>query len=469
MNRPNILIIWTDQQRWDTIGPDSVAITPNLDSLAADGQLYANAFCNSPVCMPSRQSMLSGRYPSTLGVQSNGIEMDPDIECIQHVLSGHGYHTAQLGKLHFRNHASPYRDHRDPHPTYGFDTCIVSDEPGCYDDPYIAWVEAQDPAMVPLCRVDTPPKWTGEPVSVHPRNVQHPYAFEAPEELSHTAFVADLTCDYLTSRAQRAKQGEPFFAVAGIYAPHAPLNPPQRFVDLYDPARMALPVRAPGENFIDPDTGKAITDDEWRVIKQHYYALVSHVDDQVGRIIDRLRELDLYDDTLIVFTSDHGENLGDHGLIQKTHWYDSSTHVPLIVKPPAFAENTDAPGTTREDIVELVDVVPTITDYCGIPTPAFFQGQSLRRRKNGGAPPRESALIEIGSPGGDGYKAIRAERYLYSRHRDGVERLYDLRSDPDQLAPLEPKPDELLAEARDELLSRILRAESAFPRKTADY
>ena len=140
MRRPNVLILYTDQQRWDTIGYGGDAHylgnphihTPNLNRLAAEGVLFANAYCNNPVCMPSRQSMLSGRYPSTLGCTTNGIEMPEDVWTLPRILQSYGYQTANVGKLHFKNHAN--RDHREPHPRYGFDTLILSDEPGCYDD-----------------------------------------------------------------------------------------------------------------------------------------------------------------------------------------------------------------------------------------------------------------------------------------------------------------------------------------------
>jgi len=488
MHRPNVLLIWTDQQRWDTIaaGGHPLVSTPNLDQLAAAGTLFQNAYVNCPVCMPSRQSVLSGRYPGALGVRCNGIEMPAGLDCIHNVLAGHGYHTAQLGKLHFLNHASAFRDHSEPHPNYGFDTCIVSDEPGCYDDPYLAWVARQNPAAVDLCRVDTPPAWTGARVSVHPRNTHQPYVFAGPDEFTHSAFVAEITSDYLRNRASRAREGEPFFAIAGFYAPHAPLNPPARFLSRYDPNDMPLPVRANGENFTDPDSGTPVTDAQWRIIKQHYYALVSHVDECVGRIFRTLDELGLTDDTLVIFTSDHGENLGDHGLIQKSQWFDSSTRVPLVVKPPAprvTGTGAKHPRVTN-DFVELVDLAPTITDYCGVPTPTFFQGRSLRGALAGSAGPaagphRESAFFEYGLPGGPGYKAIRTDRYLYARHRDGRERLYDLAANPDQTVDLLDERTtatgpptasrDLLMEARGALLGRILDADPAYPRRTAHY
>ena len=157
MKRPNVVLLYTDQQRWDTLrcAGNPHIHTPNLDALAARGMLFENAFCNSPVCMPSRQSMLSGLYPSVTGTTCNGIEMPESIPCLHNILGAYGYHTAQIGKLHFKNHSN--RDHREMHPSYGFDTMILSDEPGCYDDAYIKWVAEHDPSQVDACRCMTPP------------------------------------------------------------------------------------------------------------------------------------------------------------------------------------------------------------------------------------------------------------------------------------------------------------------------
>ena len=222
MNRPNIIILYTDQQRWDTIryAGNPHINTPNLDRLAQDGVLAENAFCNNPVCMPSRQSMLSGLYPSTVGCMTNGIEMREDIWTLPRILKSYGYTTANIGKLHFKNHSN--RDHREPHPRYGFDTLILSDEPGCYEDAHIQWVRHQDPTQVDNCRVSTPPAWEGEPVHKHPRNTHEPYIFDGPEHLTHTAFVADEVTEFINQQTGET----PFFVIAGFYAPHAPLNPP---------------------------------------------------------------------------------------------------------------------------------------------------------------------------------------------------------------------------------------------------
>ena len=183
MKRPNVLLIWTDQQRWDAFGKVNQHVkTPNMDKLADEGTMFDHAFCNNPVCMPSRMSALSGQYPSSLGINCNGIELPETILTLNKVLSPHGYHTGNIGKLHFKNHST--RDHREVHPSYGFDTMIVADEPGCYDCPYIRWVEARDPSQVMNCRTGTPPAYEGKKWCDKPRHVTKPYLFEGPEDMT---------------------------------------------------------------------------------------------------------------------------------------------------------------------------------------------------------------------------------------------------------------------------------------------
>ena len=366
MNRPNVLLLYTDQQRWDALGcsGNPYIHTPNLDALARTGAVFQNAFCNNPVCMPSRQSMLSGLYPSTLGCTCNGVEMPEDVPNVATLLKPYGYHTANLGKIHFLNHSN--RDHREPHPSYGFDTMIVSDEPGCYDDAYIKWVAERDPAHVPLCRVGTPPAYQGPPVEAPPRDPERPYVFDGAEDLTHSAFVAEETAGFI-----RCRRG-PWFAIAGFYAPHSPLNPPKRFVEMYDPDKLPPPAQAEGEA---PHGGRPrdLSDAKWREIKAYYYAFVSHVDDQVGRILAALDDTGRREDALVVFTSDHGDHLGDHALLGKgPPGWDSCCRVPLIVSwPGRFAA-----GQRREEIVEAVDFLPTVLDCCGVQVPPFDQGRS---------------------------------------------------------------------------------------------
>ena len=157
MNHPNILIMYTDQQRWDALGAagNPEIQTPNLDRLVAEGALFHNHYVQCPVCMPSRLSFLTGKYPSAFGVFTNGVTVPEDTRTLAHLFGQHGYATANIGKLHFLNHAN--RDHNEPHPPYGFDHLEISDEPGCYEDAYRAWARRKDPTQMDHLSLGLPP------------------------------------------------------------------------------------------------------------------------------------------------------------------------------------------------------------------------------------------------------------------------------------------------------------------------
>jgi arylsulfatase A-like enzyme len=293
-------------------------------------------------------------------------------------------------------------------------------------------------------------------VKKHPRGTAEPYVFEGPEELTHTAFVAEETIEYI-----RRHGDGPFFCIAGFYAPHCPLNPPQRFVDMFDVGAMPLPHRNEGE-------GAKVPDDQWRKTIAYYHALCSHVDDQAGRILDELDALGLTEDTIVIFTADHGEHLGDHGMTGKCHALDSSSRVPLIVSfPRGFG-----PRGRRTEIIEHVDIVPTILDYCGVQKPPFMQGRSLRSLLEGDEyAARSSAFMEVRQPLVSGWKAVRTLDYLYIKDSRRREQLYLLADDPHQLtnAAADPARADALAEARNELLTRWFDVEKQYPLRTGQY
>jgi arylsulfatase A-like enzyme len=419
--------------------------------------------------------MLSGLYPSTLGCTANGIEMPEDVWTLPGILQSYGYHTANIGKLHFRNHSN--RDHREPHPRYGFDTLILSDEPGCYDDAYIKWVAERDASQVDTCRVSTPPAWEGVPVVKQPRNTHEPYLFEGPEDMTHSAFVSDEVVSFL----KRRQSCQPFFAIAGFYAPHAPLNPPRRFVDMYDASVLPLPHKDEQQGPL-PWEGLDLADEHWQQIKAYYYALITHVDDQIGGIFAALEEEGLWDDTLIIFTADHGEHLGDHGLIQKgPPGLDSCAHVPLIVKPPrALAGSALRAGYS--ELIEAVDVAPTVLDYCGVQIPPYFQGRSFRTLLVGGDyAPRRSAYIEYRDPFTSSWKTVRTKAYKYTvftTERNVTpanpatgELLFALEKDPYERRNVAGNPSfrSALHEMRAELLRRWFTVENQYPLRTGRY
>lgn len=422
MRSRNILLLYTDQQRWDTIAAagNAAVSTPNLDRLAAQGVLFDNAFVNCPVCQPSRISMLTGRYPSALGITSNGVNVPEDWKCLQHHLRDVGYCTANFGKLHFLNHAETGRRHDLDHPDYGFDVLAISDEPGCYDDAYIQWVREVAPNQVDNCRVGVPPAWKTPVDFEAPRGrVTEPWVFRGPEKLTHTAYVGTKTVEFL-----QAHDGErPFFCISGFYQPHDPSNPPQRFVDLYRHADLPLPCAE--DRAVFPE----IDEEGWHRVVAHYYAMISHVDDQVGCILDTLEAEGLADTTTVIFTSDHGENLGDHGLIGKCQPYDSSTRVPLIVAGAGVHRSADVEAA----IVEHVDIAPTVLELCGVTVPDDMQGRSLSSLLERGGKGRTDAFVEMRYPNDPGgFRAIRDDAFLYVWRMDGQEELYNLNVDPGQ-------------------------------------
>ena len=382
--------------------------------------------------------------------------MPENIPTIATMLKEQGYHTANLGKLHFKNHSN--RDHTLPHPKYDFDTLIISDEPGCYDDDYISWVKKVAPDQVENCRCSTPPCWTGKKVVKQPRNTHEPYLFEGPENLTHSAFVATKTVEFINEH-----KDENFFCIAGFYAPHTPLNPPKRFVDMYDPADMPLPFMNEGENKL------GLSDNDWRKVKQYYYALTSHVDDQIGRIIAALEKNSILEDTIIVFTSDHGEHLGDHGRIQKgAPGLDSCAHVPLLISWPGHIGK----GKRYTELIEAVDIVPTLLDCLGVPLPKQLQGRSfLPLMKGVGYKERDSAFIEFKDPFRCSWKTVRTHTHKYCVSAAGEELMFDLVKDPHELKNVikEKGSHEALNSMREILVRRWFEVENQYPLKTGEY
>ncbi len=462
-NRPNILLITTDQQRYDCVGANGNPMikTPALDQLAAEGASLEYFFANNPVCMPSRACFFTGRYCQNHGVRTNGIPLPETELTLAQVLREAGYRTGILGKLHFLPHSG--RDHTKEHPSYGFHTVLVSDEPGCYPDPYIRWVREVAPEMEQAVRVPVP--------GVEPRGWARRWVFGAPEELSHTAWVAERTMEFI-----RENRDRPFFAVAGFYLPHSPWNPPQRWLELYPPKNMPLPKRCAGELDDKPDLFHAlarpwreVSDDEWREMKAYYYACCSFVDHHVGRILDCLRELALLDRTLVVFVSDHGDLLGDHGLVAKNQTnYEEVVRVPCIFRLPEYIPA----GRRVSDLVEGVDLMPTILDAVGVPVPDGVKGESQWAAICGTGPgTKEAVLIEHRVPHGRSVKTLRTKRWKYWRYSTGEEILVDLEADPSEFTNLAVDGDYegKLCEMRELLLDVLLRVDDDLPPRIAPY
>ncbi|TBL81943.1 sulfatase [Paenibacillus thalictri] len=460
MKRPNILIIYTDQQRWDALGANgnSEIQTPNLDRLAAEGVNFDHHFVQNPVCMPSRISFLSGRYPSALRITHMGVPVPQDTVTLPRMLNNYGYVCGNIGKLHFLPHAN--RDHRSVHPDYGFAHLEISDEPGSYEDAYRAWIRAKDPSQLEYASLGLPPAaqvWydtmkvrDGIP---HPeREPRRAEAFRGKDEFTHSAFVAEQTMAFIEKHAK-----DSWLCIAGFYSPHAPWVAPQKFLDMYDPDQLSVPAYPPHLDERRSETH--FSDEELRSVKHGYYAMISEVDDYVGKLMRKLQELGLEQDTIVVFSSDHGEYLGEHLRYGKGYpGEDCVSRVPLIVRWPQGAKQA---GTTAT-IVEAVDVVPTLLECAGIPVPSEVQGQSFKPLLQGDEfTGKGYALMEA-----TGWKTIRTRDYRYLREADGREALFHLKEDPMQYADVAEHADygDVVKELRGQLLSAVIRNEAPLPR-----
>ena len=464
--RPNVLLLYTDQQRFDTIsyGRELAIDTPNLNALAADGAYFTNYFVNNPVCSPSRMSFLSGRHCSSVGVGWNGISLPEDVQPLNCLLKPYGYHSAQIGKLHFTPHAK--RDHKDPTPTFGFDTFILSDEPGCYDDAYTKWLEMVAPDQVDKARTALPPaalRYNKPAYSTQPRATHQPYLFAGEEGCNHASFVASELIRYINSR----DGNNPFFAIGGFYAPHPPINPLKKYVDMVDVSKLSPPKL--GENEWFDKQVADVPEEKWLEIKAYYLAQVKEIDCLVGEIVQTLKDKGLYDDTIIVFTSDHGEYLGEHGKIGKgMPGYDCITHVPMIMKYTREIK----PGTVIDNLVEGVDFVPTILDFCGIQVPQFVQGKSLRPLLRGETTEhKDSVLVESFEPYGLRQTTLRTAKYKYYCSNAGDELFFDLEKDPGELENRvnDPAYKEAVSEMRYKLVIRLQNSAFRNMEMSAEY
>lgn len=462
MHHPNVLIMYTDQQRWDALGAagNSEIQTPNLDRLAAEGALFRNHYVQCPVCMPSRLSFLTGKYPSAFGVFNNGVTVPHDTRTLAHLFARHGYAAANIGKLHFLNHAN--RDHSLPHPPYGFDHLEISDEPGCYDDAYRAWARRKDPTQMDTLSVGLPPASQSWHRTMRIRDgIRHPeerfpiapVPFAGRDDMTHTAFVGEQTVEYIRSHRDR-----PFFCIAGFYSPHSPWVAPRKFLDLYDPQTLTLPTFP--EEMDAQRPASDYDDDKLRGAIHGYYAMVSEVDHWVGRIVQALDESGLRDETIVVFTSDHGEWLGEHLRYGKGDpGHDAVSRTPLIVRWP---QGIDKTGRRIEALVEAVDVAPSLLQWAGLPVPSDLQGRALcdlaAARTDAH---RDSAFSEIGN-----VKTVRTATHRYVVDTQGDEQLYDMQADLGQYRNLAEAPAH--AEALDAhrliMLQRLMGKEVRTPR-----
>lgn len=430
-NKPNFLWICTDQQRFDTIrglGNENIN-TPNLDRLLDEGVSFDRTYCQSPVCTPSRASFLTGRYPRTTRTTRNGNDHFADDEIlVPHILSENGYQCGLIGKLHL-SAADGRTEVLPKHHGYDMVKWCHGPRDGWGDDSaYQVWLRSQG--------VSWETDYQGKEGGIDPQYHQ-------------TTWCANEAIDFMD-----AHEDTPWMLSINIFDPHHPFDPPTEYKNKYPVDDMPLPKWKEGELDNKPliqrqdyENGgqsglgpscKNLSDLEIKNYISDYYAMVELIDDQVGRLIDHLEERGTRDNTIIIFHSDHGEMLGDHGQILKGgHFYEELVHVPLIISCPTKI----AQDIRSQALVELVDLAPTILELAGLDIPHAMQGSSLANILVGKAEPdvhKTSVYCEYYNALPAAHKGVFATMYFDGRykltifHGQEIGELYDFKTDPDE-------------------------------------
>lgn len=383
--RPNVLFIAVDDLRPELgcYGARHIQ-SPNIDRLAASGVRFDFAYCQQAVCNPSRTSLMTGLRPDTIGVTGNHLHFRsnrPDAVTLPQHFKQHGYHAAAIGKLYhgvFPDGASKTKWDTMGDPQSWSVPAIRFGPRYYYTEDGIAAAKEAFARSYKTRNADSD-AWM--------KKLVFGPATESPDVADNVLYdgqVADSAVAALRDLKQRPDQ--PFFLAVGFIKPHSPYIAPQKYFDLYDDVDIAsdqvLPQGAPGfsghdsgelRRYTDQSQHGDISEDQQRRVRQAYYACVSYVDAQIGRVLDELDRLGLSDNTIVSLYGDHGYHLGEHGLWGKTTNFELDTRVPLIIRAPG----TKAAGQPSSAIVELVDLYPTLADLAGLPVGDHLQGTSL--------------------------------------------------------------------------------------------
>lgn len=415
MRSPNLLIIMDDEHRADALGcaGHPLVRTPHIDRLAERGTRFANAYTNSPICVPARAVFATGRYPHQTRYWDNCLAYDGAVRSWGHALQDAGLASTSIGKLHYLN---------DERPT-GFDRQILPMH--IHDGGDIHGLVRDDPPSRPQCRDLA-------------ENI-------GPGETEYTEYdrsICDAACEWLRSREAATRDG-PWTTFVSFISPHYPLIAPKAFFDLYDPSNIPLPKARQADGTASTEWWRAFencyiwdrffeSDEQRRIAIASYYGLVSFIDHNIGAILRVLEDTGLDKTTRVVFLSDHGENLGARGLWGKSTMYNESVMVPMIASGPGIPK-----ATVRRTPVSLIDIYPAVLENAGLRGSSDRPGRSIF----------ELAVLpdDLSRPVFSEYHAtaaksaefmIRRGRYKYIHYVGYRPELYDLDADPEELSNL---------------------------------
>ncbi|TDW22594.1 sulfatase family protein [Kribbella kalugense] len=464
---PNVLLVCTDQQRFSALGAygnDEIE-TPNLDRLADQGVLFENCYVQNPVCAPSRASLMTGRYVHAHGLWANGVGLPDHERLFSKDLAEAGYDCGLVGKFHLnacfggrseKRHDDGFRVFRWAHDPY----------PGSSENEYHCWLYTLRPELA------------GAEVDYD----------TLPTEVHYSRWIGDQTIDFLTRSRDRDK---PFLFIANFFDPHHGFGAPEEYVRRYREKTLSRPIPddLAGKPPIQSDASQSsyaghargytsYTPEELQDVKAAYYAMVTLVDDEVGRILDALDAEGLSENTLVVFTSDHGEMLGDHELMLKgPMMYEQAVRVPLIVRWPSVVPA----GTRCDELVQWIDLSSTILTAAGLEPRG--QGQDLLPLATKPTRGRGWALSEYRNSGHPYTRAVhltmlrRDHWKLVVQHgspattRDHTGELYNLTADPAEQHNLwdDPLHREIRTELQEFLLDVLVATEDRSQDRVADW
>lgn len=470
-SKPNIILFMTDQQRADSINAlgASWMITPNLDRLVNNGTSFTQCYTNSPVCVAARASLFTGLYPHSTGAFTNFQPWEPT--WVQQ-LADTGYHCVNIGKMHI----NPYDRLGGFHQRYPVEN---KDRPLFLDEHRRAWHDEWDKALRArkLIKPSRYNRFKNDPDGFSKALGCFPW--ELDEDLHPDMFIGDMAQWWLEEREAKA----PIFLQIGFPGPHPPYDPIQRYLTMYDDINIPVPDVTDEELEAQPVAIKDLrsnmkrlnidsiawkdkpSKDEILKIRKHYAANITMIDDKIGQIIDVLERKGYLDNAIMIFTSDHGDGLGDHGCIQKWNMYESSVNVPLIISSP---EKVPA-GVINDSLVQLFDLAPTILEKTGASVPDNWEAESLWPTINGESQGRETVYSELARD----HIQITSEYIIMRRDKnwklvwyagDTYGELYHLLEDPDEQVNLwgneeyRAKRDNLLHALQEWLAISMLRA-----------
>lgn len=515
-DRPNFLFIITDQHRADHLGcyGNPVVRTPHIDALAEGGRRWSRFYVANPICMPNRASIMTGRMPSLHGARHNGIALSRDHTTFVELLRDAGYRTGLIGKSHLQSFTGlpatnrfeaqdgrtmPSEGLRDAQKRnrhsadydleiapkwdrpladrlegdfYGFDHVELAADHGDHaSGDYLLWARGQRPDFddlvgpqnaLPDDRIDAPQAWRTA----------------VPEELYSTNWVADRATDFLSAQADAEA---PFFLQMSFPDPHHPFTPPGHYWTMYDPDQIELsasfgagdlpPIRAmraalaDGSDPRDNQNPFAVTEAEARAIIALTYGQITMIDDAIGRVMAHLQTLGLAENTVVIFTTDHGDYMGDHGLMLKLllH-YQGTVRVPFIWHDPARPET----GAVDEGLAQSIDISATILARAGIQPFNGLQGRDLLS-----SPPPRAVIVEedsqrsmTGFQRPQRVRTVITDSYRMSlRQGESWNELYDLQADPDETVNLYDAPSAagIQSEMTEIMLRRIIELQDRSP------